>query len=867
LALVALMVLPAGQQGAEPIPAPYAKMSDELRAAVRRVAKGRYPSLSESKAYPGRVRAILFVRDERALESLAAAAHGRAPHVNSWNGRLAKFVAAELPLSALLDLASSPSVKAAWRDDRLGAELDRTGPHLGAAELHALGWRGQNARVAIIDSGVDASHPALPNVIASRDFTCDSWEPECCNPGDTSGHGTHVAGIVGSNDSTYTGMAPAAGIISAKVINGCTLSGLTSTTIAAVDWALAQGANVINTSIFDLEATRFDGNSQIAKFVDYVVSTTGITWVKSAGNNGPGCGGDDTSHITSPADAYNVVSVSWDDYFFDSIYNCSSVGYSDDALDGAWDGRCAIRVAAPGTSVYSCNNKWETEGHFAPRSGTSMAAPHVAGLAALLWDYGFRNGLPRDSEVLRVVMMNTARHILRKDGSPWSNSPTRPLDPEQGAGEIDARAALSLYADTSKWTVVTLFQEVSGRSQWFSIDVADAPTVIRATLCWDRHVDDYTANPPACSDLDLNLYRCPGSAPLASSVSRIDNVEHIWLPVEENGRYWLQICATALLAGDETVALACSHALTDRGMNPSLGRPGVSITSPAPASAVRGVVGLAANASAEAGVQRVEFYADGQMLCSDYSSPYQCQWDTRPAAVPEGASKICARAIDRCGQSADSCVTVTVDNTTFDDVPKDHPDWWAVEALARAGIARGCFGSPPLFCPGAPLTRGQVAKLLCLAAGKGSLDRAIPTFADVPKTRWFYAWVERFADAPSWAGVHVTWGCKMIEGKRYFCPDDPATKEQMAAFLCRVTSRPPAPSCSGVFADVGSSNPFCGYIETLAEPAWWPGGAPARECACPPSYPPGSRCYCPKAALARAEASGFIARAFSLPQP
>jgi len=847
---------------------PYHKMSDELRAAVHRVARGRYPSLAESAAYAGKVRAILFVSDERALKPLAAEAGALSGHVRSWNGLHCKFVAAELPLPALLDLASRPAVRAAWHDDLLGLELDRTVPHLGAADVHQMGWLGDEARVAIIDTGVDSTHPALPNVIASRDFTCAPWEPECCNPDDTFGHGTDVAGIVGSNDATYTGMAPGARIINAKVMEGCNLSGWTSTTIAGVDWALANGASVINMSLRDLEATRYDGNSQIAKYVDYVVHTAGVTWVKSAGNSGPGCAGTDgTGHVTSPADAYNVVSVGWETYEFNAIHDCSSIGYTDDDRDGAWDDRCAVRLCAPGSAVTSTNNNWETQDDFTPMSGSSMAAPHVSGLAALLWDYGFRTSLPRDPELLRAVMMNTARHILRKDRSPWQNTSTRPLDQDQGAGEIDAAAALQLYANPGRYALISIPQTAEGQSHWYSINVTNAPTVIRATLCWDRHVSDYAADPPPCNDLDLGLYRCPTAAPLASSVSPGDNVEHIWFPALENGKYWLQVRANALPAGDETAALACSHAMTDAGANPVAAQPSVSVTSPAQGSRVRGVVALSAQAAAEAGVERVEFMIDGAPLCADYTAPYQCQWDTRPASVREGTSQVCARAGDYCGQDAINCVTVTVDNTTFDDVPKDYPDWAAVEALARAHVTHGCSRTPPLFCPQDRLTRAQAAKLICLAAGKGPLNRAVPTFADAPKTNMFYPWIERLADAASWAGSPVTWGCNKIAGKRYFCPYAAVTREQMAAFLCRATIRPPAPTCSGVFADVSAFNPFCGYIERLADPAWWPQGVPASDCDCPPSIPPGSRCYCPKSPMTRAQAASFISPAFSLPFP
>jgi Tol biopolymer transport system component len=124
---------------------------------------------------------------------------------------------------------------------------------------------------------------------------------------------------------------------------------------------------------------------------------------------------------------------------------------------------------------------------------------------------------------------------------------------------------------------------------------------------------------------------------------------------------------------------------------------------------------------------------------------------------------------------------------TFVDVPKSNPFYGWVERLADA-VSWG--GAPPTtgcrtvglaryFCPGHGVTRGQMAKLLCKARGKAWLDKATPTFTDVPKTHPLYGWIERLADPASWGGTPPTSGCTATT----FCPDAAVTRDQTAKFL------------------------------------------------------------------------------------
>jgi hypothetical protein len=228
-----------------------------------------------------------------------------------------------------------------------------------------------------------------------------------------------------------------------------------------------------------------------------------------------------------------------------------------------------------------------------------------------------------------------------------------------------------------------------------------------------------------------------------------------------------------------------------------------------------------------------------------------------------GTKTVGFQAHDGCGNTANE-VTDTIVRATFDDVVCANPQWAFVEALVRAGITAGCLASPPMYCPYDRVTRAQMAKLLCIAAGKEPLDRDVPTFADVPKGLWAYGYIERLADPASWAGTPPTSGCQMIGAARYFCPFETVTREQMAKFLCMAAGKSPMLSCNGTFADVASASWACPWIECLADPASWGGTPVTSGCACPSGFPPGARCFCPKSSVTRSQMAVFLVRAFAI---
>jgi hypothetical protein len=179
--------------------------------------------------------------------------------------------------------------------------------------------------------------------------------------------------------------------------------------------------------------------------------------------------------------------------------------------------------------------------------------------------------------------------------------------------------------------------------------------------------------------------------------------------------------------------------------------------------------------------------------------------------------------------------------TTFLDVPSGHLFLSDVEWLAATGVTRGC--NPPIndrYCPDDPVTRGQMAAFLARALDLPDSNES-ETFSDDDATPY-----EQDVERIFVAGI--TKGCNPPLNDR-FCPDDPVTRGQMAAFLVRALGLPSG--TPGVFTDVAGSV-FELHIEALAE------AGITRGC-----NPPTNDRFCPNAPVSRAEMAAFLSRALS----
>lgn len=210
---------------------------------------------------------------------------------------------------------------------------------------------GSAVRVAVLDTGIDIDHPDLDDNLESCVNFIRWWRD--CN--DDNGHGTHVAGIIAAEDNDFgvVGVAPQAYLDGLKVLDRRG-RGYLSDVIEALDWAVAHQVQVVNMSL--------GTTSDVPSFKEAVakVNQAGIVQVAAAGNDGP-----DLGTVVYPAKYPEVIAVAASDAA-DQIPSWSSRGPE-------------VDLTAPGVSIYSTYR----HGGYKELSGTSMSAPHVAGVVAL----------------------------------------------------------------------------------------------------------------------------------------------------------------------------------------------------------------------------------------------------------------------------------------------------------------------------------------------------------------------------------------------------------------------------------------------------------------------------------------------------
>lgn len=278
-----------------------------------------------------------------------------------WLNRTVRTFAAPVVLADVAhdDAIETIDVPRALRADAWPRNLEAIGIPF---ERHPETPTGDGVILAVIDSEVALRHPALAGrVVHRRNFTPEGW-------GNPHAHGTAVAGIMAAADAEHGGIAPEAVIYNYKVLAGG-VSAEDFGGAVALQSALEDGAAVANCSWGTGRAT--NDQNRTVRAVDAAWSL-GMVVVKSAGNDGPGLG-----TMTSPADASGVIVVGATDVTGMHVEPYSS--------RGPVAQRLGPHVVAPGGSDDARIESSSPSGGFAmtDRPGTSFAAPHVAGLAAL----------------------------------------------------------------------------------------------------------------------------------------------------------------------------------------------------------------------------------------------------------------------------------------------------------------------------------------------------------------------------------------------------------------------------------------------------------------------------------------------------
>lgn len=296
--------------------------------------------------------------------------------------------------------------------------------------------KGENVTVAVLDTGVDTSHPDI-------DLAEDGWaefdasgERLNTDPRDPSGHGTHVTSVAagGNASGRYLGVAPEVALLHGKVLDD---GGTFAQIIAGIEWALKRDADVVSMS-FGIPAN--DDSVYEEAFIEPIrtASEAGTVVVTSSGNTGQGATG-------SPGNVYDAVAVGAvnDDGEVPSFSSGETVvtnaAWGEDAPE-SWPATFIVPdVTAPGTDVVGAS----PGGGYTAVSGTSTAAPYASGTVALM--------LSANGDLSRAEAKSTLRR------SAVHPDPSREEDDRYGTGLVDAHRAVttSTYDTAVTGTVET----------------------------------------------------------------------------------------------------------------------------------------------------------------------------------------------------------------------------------------------------------------------------------------------------------------------------------------------------------------------------------------------------------------------------
>lgn len=333
-------------------------------ALAQPAADGTTPVIIRFKQKPGQA-------EKNAVEGEGGKVDKTFTLVNAVTARVNAAAKDKLKKHSLVDV-----VEEDIRIQAHDAELDNTWgvKQIGAGTVHDAGNKGAGVNVCILDTGIDTTHPDLYlNYKGGWDYVNNDADPS-----DDNSHGTHVAGTIAAlmNAANVRGAAPQANLYIYKILDAGG-GGYASAIISALQECVRIGGKVSNSSF----GSSADLGSTVKAAYDNAAAS-GVVNVASAGNSGAG-----TDTVGYPGHYSSVIAVAATD---------SSNAWASFSSTGP-----DVAVAAPGVSILSTY----LGGQYAYKSGTSMASPHVAGVAALLVSCGV-NGLTNVKQRLQSTALD-----------------------------------------------------------------------------------------------------------------------------------------------------------------------------------------------------------------------------------------------------------------------------------------------------------------------------------------------------------------------------------------------------------------------------------------------------------------------------
>jgi serine protease AprX len=420
---------------------------------------------------------------------------------------LDRSVSARLTAGEIRQLAASNAVESIEANDLCYATREPSQASFGVTKArndfglngdgdgNPLSYSSRDQTIAIIDTGIDGSHPDFANgkILFWQDYINNRPQPY-----DDDGHGTHVASIAaGRVVNGVGGVAPGAALIGLKVLKAQTdgsASGTLDVIASAVDWCIQNkakyGISVLNLSLGG--TTSSDGTDILSRALNRA-SDAGMVVCVAAGNEGP-----NPYTIGFAAAAANAITVG-------NMADTGHVGSKGERGFAVWtsssrgptaDGRVKPDLCAPGVQILAAR----AGGGYVAFSGTSMSAPFVSGLAALM-----RQANPALTPLqVKAIMKETAVHF----GPAGDNN-------DFGAGRLDGYAALARADGTvgtppevPSHTYIENRLAAANAMQRWDVQVKDTRFPIAATLIMQDPGTDF----------DLYLLNAAGTV-IASSQS------------------------------------------------------------------------------------------------------------------------------------------------------------------------------------------------------------------------------------------------------------------------------------------------------------------------------------------------------------